>query len=311
MTMLQQLPGISALVLLTAAACGTAAAQTYPAKPVRMLVPFPPGGATDAIARIIQEKARELAIIETLDGGKPIRESRDFDVPTAANHFFYYAGWADKLEYLAPGRRVAPLGVVGQVIPWNFPLLMQAWKWGPALATGCTVVLKPAEQTPLSCLRLARLAQRGVTGRPDVMEAPRGYFSAFGGQEIADVTKDLGERWNFVDYMAIKLVPGAHPFHVFAEAATAAIVDNDIDPASVAKIVISGAQSPDGTAGFSLAHRIRVSNPRVQVILTSSIESAASKAVDVCKKGPLTKPYHPHEVVRRIQLLRERNRTSK
>jgi len=97
------------------------------------------------IARIVQEKARELAIVETLDGGKPIRESRDFDVPTAANHFFYYAGWADKLDYAFPNKKTEPLGVAGQIIPWNFPLLMAAWKIAPALATGNTVVLKPAE----------------------------------------------------------------------------------------------------------------------------------------------------------------------
>ncbi|MBS1744492.1 MAG: aldehyde dehydrogenase family protein [Bacteroidetes bacterium] len=109
------------------------------------------------IARMIQERAREFAVIETLDGGKPIRESRDFDVPTAANHFFYYAGWADKLEYAFPNRNAQPLGVAGQIIPWNFPLLMAAWKIAPALATGNTVVLKPAETTPLTALKLAEI----------------------------------------------------------------------------------------------------------------------------------------------------------
>jgi aldehyde dehydrogenase (NAD+) len=111
------------------------------------------------IARMVQEKARELAIIESLDGGKPIRESRDFDVPTAANHFFYYAGWADKLEYAFPNRTVEPLGVAGQIIPWNFPLLMAAWKIAPALATGNTVVLKPAETTSVTALKLAEIIQ--------------------------------------------------------------------------------------------------------------------------------------------------------
>ncbi len=111
------------------------------------------------IARIIQERARELAVIETLDGGKPIRESRDFDVPTAANHFFYYAGWADKLEYAFPNRNPQSLGVAGQIIPWNFPLLMAAWKIAPALATGNTVVLKPAETTSLTALKLAEIIQ--------------------------------------------------------------------------------------------------------------------------------------------------------
>ncbi len=111
------------------------------------------------IARMIQERAREFAVIETLDGGKPIRESRDFDVPTAANHFFYYAGWADKLEYAFPNRKAQPLGVAGQIIPWNFPLLMAAWKIAPALATGNTVVLKPAETTPLTALKLAEIIE--------------------------------------------------------------------------------------------------------------------------------------------------------
>lgn len=109
------------------------------------------------IARMIQERARELAIIESLDGGKPIRESRDIDVPLAAAHFFYYAGWADKLDYAFPGRKPAPLGVAGQIIPWNFPLLMAAWKIAPALAAGNTVVLKPAETTPLTALKLAEI----------------------------------------------------------------------------------------------------------------------------------------------------------
>jgi aldehyde dehydrogenase (NAD+) len=111
------------------------------------------------IARIMQEKARELAIIETLDGGKPIRESRDFDIPMAANHFFYYAGWADKLEYAFPNRKANSLGVAGQIIPWNFPLLMAAWKIAPALATGNTVVLKASETTPLTALKLAEIIQ--------------------------------------------------------------------------------------------------------------------------------------------------------
>ena len=111
------------------------------------------------IARMIQERAREFAVIETLDGGKPIRESRDFDVPAAANHFFYYAGWADKLEYAFANRQALPLGVAGQIIPWNFPLLMAAWKIAPALATGNTVVLKPAETTSLTALKLAEIIQ--------------------------------------------------------------------------------------------------------------------------------------------------------
>src|SRR5262245_42376971 len=104
------------------------------------------------IARILQERARELAVAESLDGGKPIRESRDVDLPLSAAHFFYYAGWADKLEYAFPNRRPQPLGVAAQIIPWNFPPLMLAWKVAPALACGNTVVLKPAETTPLSAL---------------------------------------------------------------------------------------------------------------------------------------------------------------
>lgn len=111
------------------------------------------------IARRIQERARELAVLETLDGGKPIRESRDVDVPLAAAHFFYHAGWADKLAYAFPGKRARPVGVCAQIIPWNFPLLMAAWKVAPALACGNTVVLKPAETTPLTALRLAEICR--------------------------------------------------------------------------------------------------------------------------------------------------------
>lgn len=109
------------------------------------------------IARIMQERARELSVIETMDGGKSIRESRDIDIPLAAAHFFYYAGWADKLEYAFPNRKVSPVGVAGQIIPWNFPLLMAAWKIAPALACGNTVVLKPAETTPLTAMKLAEI----------------------------------------------------------------------------------------------------------------------------------------------------------
>jgi aldehyde dehydrogenase (NAD+) len=104
------------------------------------------------IARILQERSREFAVLESLNGGKPIKESRDVDLPLAAAHFFYYAGWADKLEYAFPNRQPRPVGVAGQIIPWNFPLLMLAWKIAPALACGNTVVLKPAETTPLTAL---------------------------------------------------------------------------------------------------------------------------------------------------------------
>src|SRR3954468_11815624 len=112
------------------------------------------------IARILQERSREFAVLESLDGGKPIRESRDVDVPLAAAHFWYYAGWADKLEYAFPNRDPRPLGVAAQVIPWNFPLLMLAWKIAPALAAGNTVVLKPASTTPLSALLFAEICRQ-------------------------------------------------------------------------------------------------------------------------------------------------------
>jgi aldehyde dehydrogenase (NAD+) len=111
------------------------------------------------IARLMQEKARELAVLETLDGGKPIKESRDIDIPLACNHFFYYAGWADKLQEAFAGQQIASLGVAGQIIPWNFPLLMLAWKIAPALACGNTVVLKPAETTSLTALKFAEICQ--------------------------------------------------------------------------------------------------------------------------------------------------------
>jgi aldehyde dehydrogenase (NAD+) len=117
------------------------------------------------IARILQERARELAVLETMDGGKPIKESRDFDLPMTAAHFFYHAGWADKLAFAFPGRAPRPLGVAGQIIPWNFPLLMAAWKIAPALACGNTVVLKPSKSTSLTALRLAEIFQE--SGLPE------------------------------------------------------------------------------------------------------------------------------------------------
>src|SRR4051794_16377621 len=123
------------------------------------LPPLERGKYLFRIARLIQERARELAIVESLDGGKPIRESRDIDIPLAAAHFFSYAGWADKLQYAVGGRSVAPRGVVGQIVPWNFPLLMATWKLAPALACGNTAVLKPAETTPLTALLLAEICQ--------------------------------------------------------------------------------------------------------------------------------------------------------
>ncbi len=129
------------------------------------------------IARLIQEKSRELAILESMDGGKPIKESRDVDLPLVAAHFFYYAGWADKLEYAFPGRSPQPVGVAGQVIPWNFPLMMAAWKIAPALACGNTVVLKPAETTSVTAMHLAEIFEEAelpagvvniITGEGDI-----------------------------------------------------------------------------------------------------------------------------------------------
>ena len=111
------------------------------------------------IARMLQERSREFAVLESMDGGKPIRESRDIDIPLAAAYFFYYAGWADKLAYAFPGKTAKPVGVCGQIIPWNFPLLMLAWKIAPALACGNTVVLKPAETTSLTALKFCELLQ--------------------------------------------------------------------------------------------------------------------------------------------------------
>jgi acyl-CoA reductase-like NAD-dependent aldehyde dehydrogenase len=136
------------------------------------------------LARLLQDRTREFAVLESIDGGKPIRESRDIDVPLSAAHLFYHAGWADKLEYAVPGMTARPLGVVGQIIPWNFPLLMAAWKIAPALACGNTVVLKPAETTPLTALLLAELVDEAgfppgvvnvVTGAGSTGEALAGH----------------------------------------------------------------------------------------------------------------------------------------
>jgi aldehyde dehydrogenase (NAD+) len=129
------------------------------------------------VARLIQERAREIAVVESMDGGKPIRESRDVDVPLAAAHFFHYAGWADKLSYAMGGRSVEPLGVAAQIVPWNFPLLMAAWKLAPALAAGNTAVLKPAETTPLTALLLGEILQEA--------ELPAGVVSIVPGDGAA------------------------------------------------------------------------------------------------------------------------------
>ncbi|MBU6496445.1 MAG: aldehyde dehydrogenase family protein [Acidobacteria bacterium] len=160
------------------------------------------------IARLIQERSRELAVVETLDNGKPIRETRDVDIPLAAAHFFYYAGWADKLGYAGFGPAPRPLGVAGQVIPWNFPLLMAAWKLAPALAAGNTCVLKPAETTPLSALVLADILRQaelppgvvnivtgdGVTGA-DLVSHPGVDKIAFtGSTEVGRIIQRVAAR---------------------------------------------------------------------------------------------------------------------
>ncbi len=138
------------------------------------------------IARLIQERARELAVVETLDGGKPLRESRDVDIPLAAAHFFHYAGWADKLRYGVNAAETEPLGVVGQIVPWNFPLLMAAWKLAPALACGNVAIVKPAETTPLTALLLAEICQEA--------ELPPGVVSILpgDGQTGATLVRSTG-----------------------------------------------------------------------------------------------------------------------
>ncbi len=166
-----------------AVAAARAAAPKWQALP-----PLERGKYLFRIARLIQERARELAIVESLDGGKPIRESRDVDVPLAAAHFFSYAGWADKLQYALAGRAFAPRGVVGQVVPWNFPLLMAAWKLAPALATGNTAVLKPAETTPLTALLLAEICQEAELP-PGVVNIVTGDGSAGAALVRSDVDK--------------------------------------------------------------------------------------------------------------------------
>jgi len=189
---------------------------------------------------LLQDRAREFAVAETMDGGKPIKESRDFDVPMAAAHFFYHAGWADKLEYVAPGREVTPLGVVGQVIPWNFPLLMMAWKIAPALAAGNTVVLKPAEFTSLTAIAFAELAHEaglpagvlnivtgdGRTGKA-LVEHPGVDKIAFTGstevgRQIRRATAGSGKR------LSLEL-GGKSPFIVFDDADLDSVVEGVVD----------------------------------------------------------------------------------
>ena len=140
------------------------------------------------IARQLQERAREFAVLESMNGGKPIKESRDVDLPLAAAHFFYYAGWADKLEYAFPGRSPRPVGVAGQIIPWNFPMLMASWKLAPALAAGNTVVLKPAETTPLTALLLAEVVREAELP-PGVVNIVTGAGATGAALVEADVDK--------------------------------------------------------------------------------------------------------------------------
>jgi aldehyde dehydrogenase (NAD+) len=144
------------------------------------LAPLERGKYLFRIARLIQERARELAIVESLDGGKPIREARDIDIPLAAAHFFYYAGWADKLAHVTAGRPARPRGVCAQIVPWNFPLLMAAWKLAPALACGNVAILKPAETTPLTALLLAEICQEA--------ELPRGVVAVLPGDGATGAT---------------------------------------------------------------------------------------------------------------------------
>src|SRR5215210_3546642 len=192
------------------------------------------------IARLIQDRAREFAVAESMDGGKPIKESRDFDVPMTAAHFFYHAGWADKLEYAVPGAKVVPLGVIGQVIPWNFPLLMLAWKIAPALAMGNTVVLKPAEFTSLTALRFAELCEEvglpagvvniitgdGRTGADLVAHPDVDKIAFTGSTEVGRIiraaTAGSGKK------LSLEL-GGKSPFIVFSDADLDSVVEGVVD----------------------------------------------------------------------------------
>ncbi|HWK30319.1 MAG TPA: aldehyde dehydrogenase family protein [Solirubrobacter sp.] len=180
---LAEVGSASASEVAAAVAAARAAAPGWAA-----LAPLERGKYVFRIARLIQERARELAVVESLDGGKPIRESRDVDVPLAAAHFFSYAGWADKLSYALGGRSFAPRGVVGQIIPWNFPLLMAAWKLAPALACGNTAVLKPAETTPLTALLLASICEEAELP-PGVVNVVTGDGAAGAALVRAEVDK--------------------------------------------------------------------------------------------------------------------------
>jgi aldehyde dehydrogenase (NAD+) len=161
------------------------------------------------IARALQERAREFAVLESMNGGKPIKESRDIDLPLAAAHFFYYAGWADKLGYAFPGRDATPIGVAGQVIPWNFPMLMAAWKLAPALATGNTAVLKPAETTPLTALLLAEVI-RSAELPPGAVNVLTGAGETGAALVAADVDKVAFTGSTEVGKQIRRTIAGSH-----------------------------------------------------------------------------------------------------
>ncbi len=192
------------------------------------------------VARIIQERSRELAVLETMDGGKPIKESRDVDLPLVAQHFFYNAGWADKMDYILPGKTLKPLGVCGQIIPWNFPLLMAAWKIAPALAMGNTVILKPAEQTSLTALRLAEIFQEAglpagtvniVTGAGEtgaaIVNHPDIKKIAFTGS--TDIGKLIAKQAGQTDKKLTMELGGKSAHIIFADAAIDQAVEGTVN----------------------------------------------------------------------------------
>ena len=185
------------------------------------------------IARVLQERAREFAVLESMNGGKPIKESRDIDLPLAAAHFFYYAGWADKLEYAFPGRDAKPIGVAGQVIPWNFPMLMAAWKLAPALATGNTSVLKPAETTPLTALLLAEVIQQAELP-PGVVNVITGAGETGAALVAADVDKVAFTGSTEVGKQIRRTIAGSHKrltLELGGKAANIVFEDSPLDQA--------------------------------------------------------------------------------
>jgi aldehyde dehydrogenase (NAD+) len=185
------------------------------------------------IARVLQERAREFAVLESMNGGKPIKESRDIDLPLAAAHFFYYAGWADKLDYAFPGRSAKPIGVAGQVIPWNFPMLMAAWKLAPALAAGNTTVLKPAETTPLTALLLAEVIQQAELP-PGVVNVITGAGETGAALVAADVDKVAFTGSTEVGKQIRRTIAGSHKrltLELGGKAANIVFEDSPLDQA--------------------------------------------------------------------------------